>query len=339
MLVTVEREGVLEAFVRTVKRGEPTIDVPIKPELRAQRVRLRVRRARPHRRHRADGADRPREARVQDGAGRDPRRLVRARTGGEGHAGAGRVQGARQGPNVAIAVRRADGSAPPKGAEVALAAVDEGLLELLPNDSWKLLDAMMTRRGEEVGTSTAQMQVIGKRHFGRKAIATGGGGGRGSSRELFDTLLAVESARAARRRRQRHGRSTAQRFADQLSHRRGGQQRRAAFRYRQRLDSLHPGSDAACRACRRWCAKAIAFARSLPCATRPSASSPSTSRATADARRSARWRRSSSIWPRAKRARSRGLPTCRSARPSSSGRSPRRRADGGSLWPRRRATR
>ena len=60
---------------------------------------------------------------------------------------------------------------------------------MLPNDSWKLLDAMMTRRGEEVGTSTAQMQVIGKRHFGRKAIATGGGGGRGSSRELFDTLL------------------------------------------------------------------------------------------------------------------------------------------------------
>jgi hypothetical protein len=32
VLVTVEREGVLEAFVRTVKRGQPTIDVPIKPE-------------------------------------------------------------------------------------------------------------------------------------------------------------------------------------------------------------------------------------------------------------------------------------------------------------------
>ena len=35
---------------------------------------------------------------------------------------------------VTIAVRRADGSAPPPGSEVALAAVDEGLLELLPND-------------------------------------------------------------------------------------------------------------------------------------------------------------------------------------------------------------
>ncbi|TMH53444.1 MAG: alpha-2-macroglobulin, partial [Betaproteobacteria bacterium] len=63
------------------------------------------------------------------------------------------------------------------------------MLELLPNDTWKLLDAMMTRRGEEVETSTAQTQVIGKRHFGRKAIPAGGGGGRASARELFDTLL------------------------------------------------------------------------------------------------------------------------------------------------------
>ena len=30
VLVTIEREGVLESFVRTVKRGEPVIDVPIK---------------------------------------------------------------------------------------------------------------------------------------------------------------------------------------------------------------------------------------------------------------------------------------------------------------------
>jgi hypothetical protein len=95
----------------------------------------------------------------------------------------------REKATATITVRRPDGSAPPAGSEVALAAVDEGLIELLPNDSWKLLDAMMTPRGEEVETSTAQMQVIGKRHFGRKAVAPGGGGGRGSARELFDTLL------------------------------------------------------------------------------------------------------------------------------------------------------
>ena len=37
----------------------------------------------------------------------------------------------------------------------------------MPNDSWKLLDAMMGRRGVAgARTSTAQMQVVGKRHFG-----------------------------------------------------------------------------------------------------------------------------------------------------------------------------
>ena len=65
----------------------------------------------------------------------------------------------------------------------------KGLLELLPNESWNLLDAMMRERGIEVETSTAQMQVIGKRHFGRKALPAGGGGGRINARELFDTLL------------------------------------------------------------------------------------------------------------------------------------------------------
>jgi alpha-2-macroglobulin len=33
------------------------------------------------------------------------------------------------------------------------------------------------------------MQVIGKRHYGRKALPHGGGGGRQAARELFDTLL------------------------------------------------------------------------------------------------------------------------------------------------------
>src|SRR6185503_667790 len=33
------------------------------------------------------------------------------------------------------------------------------------------------------------MQVIGKRHFGKKALPSGGAGGRQLTRELFDTLL------------------------------------------------------------------------------------------------------------------------------------------------------
>jgi hypothetical protein len=74
-------------------------------------------------------------------------------------------------------------------AELAFAAVDEGLLALRDNDSWKLLDAMLQQRAWGVETSTAQSEIIGRRHYGRKAVAAGGGGGRGAARELFDTLL------------------------------------------------------------------------------------------------------------------------------------------------------
>ena len=89
---------------------------------------------------------------------------------------------------VTIQVKLPNGQAA-AGAEVALAAVDEALLELMPNTSWNLLEAMLQRRAWGVETSTAQMEIIGRRHFGRKAVAAGGGGGRSGTRELLDTLL------------------------------------------------------------------------------------------------------------------------------------------------------
>jgi alpha-2-macroglobulin len=188
VLVTVEREGVLDAFVTTLHRNDPVLDVPIKGNyapnvfVSAFLVRGRV-------------GDVAPTAMIDLGKPSYKMGLAELRIGWTAHGLAVKVTPAqpsykvREHASATIAVRRPDGSAPPKGTEIALAAVDEGLLELLPNNSWKLLDAMMTRRGEEVETFTAQMQVIGKRHFGRKAIAAGGGGGRSSSRELFDTLL------------------------------------------------------------------------------------------------------------------------------------------------------
>jgi uncharacterized protein YfaS (alpha-2-macroglobulin family) len=100
-----------------------------------------------------------------------------------------RVYRVREKAKITIAVRTATGAPPPKGSEVAVAAVDQGLLELANNDSWKLLDAMMGRRPYQVDTSTAQMEVVGKRHYGLKALPPGGGGGQRITRELFDTLL------------------------------------------------------------------------------------------------------------------------------------------------------
>lgn len=75
------------------------------------------------------------------------------------------------------------------GTEVLLAVVDQALLELRPNESWNLLDQMLQARPYLVETSTAQMQVVGKRHFGKKAVPAGGGGGKAPARELFDTLV------------------------------------------------------------------------------------------------------------------------------------------------------
>ncbi|MEO8938695.1 MAG: MG2 domain-containing protein [Burkholderiaceae bacterium] len=93
-----------------------------------------------------------------------------------------------------VHVTQSDGKPAPAGTEVAVAAVDEALLELMPNESWDLFDAMIRQRSYGIETATAQMQIIGKRHYGRKAAPPGGGGGVGPTRELFDTLLLWKSS-------------------------------------------------------------------------------------------------------------------------------------------------
>lgn len=92
---------------------------------------------------------------------------------------------------VTVTVKLPNGQ-PAAKAEVTLVAVDQALLELMPNNSWDLLGAMMQRRAWSVDTATAQMEIIGRRHYGRKAVAPGGGGGHSSTRELLDTLLLWE---------------------------------------------------------------------------------------------------------------------------------------------------
>ncbi len=89
---------------------------------------------------------------------------------------------------VTITATLPDGK-PAAGADVALAAVDQALLELMPNTSWDLLHAMLRERAWGVETATAQSEIIGRRHYGLKAVPAGGGGGKTETRELFDTLL------------------------------------------------------------------------------------------------------------------------------------------------------
>lgn len=187
-LVTVEREGVMETFVQKLSGKSPYVDVPVRANY-APNVYVSVL------------AVRGRTGGVQPTAlvdlGRPAFKLgvAELQVGWKAHelkvkvAADKAVYRVRNKAKVKIAVRTADGAVPAGPTEVAVAAVDEGLLELMPNGTWKLLDAMMGRRPYEVDTATAQMYVVGKRHFGLKALPSGGGGGNQPTRELFDTLL------------------------------------------------------------------------------------------------------------------------------------------------------
>jgi uncharacterized protein YfaS (alpha-2-macroglobulin family) len=187
-LVTVEREGVMEAWVQQLSGKQPVIKVPMKDTyapncfVSALVVRGRV-------------SDIAPTAMVDLGKPAYKLGIAEVKVGWRAHelkvsvAPERTVYKVRERARVKIQVKPPDGKVLPAGSEVALAAVDEGLLELMPNRSWDLLAAMMGQRGYEVQTATAQMQVIGKRHFGLKALPHGGGGGKQPTRELFDTLL------------------------------------------------------------------------------------------------------------------------------------------------------
>ncbi|MDD2767443.1 MAG: MG2 domain-containing protein [Methylococcus sp.] len=207
-LVTVEREGIVDSFIVPLSGRSPVIEVPIK-EAYAPNVFVSVLAVRgrvsPAQSWLADTVRKLKLPWQLDGGkatalvdlskpayrlglaqidvGWAPNRLdVKVQADRDTYK-------VRETAKVKVAVQRAAGGGVPAEAEIALAAVDEGLLELKPNETWNLLDGMMDRRGIEVLTSTAQMQVIGKRHYGRKAVPHGGGGGRQAARELFDTLL------------------------------------------------------------------------------------------------------------------------------------------------------
>ncbi|MBF0487491.1 MAG: alpha-2-macroglobulin [Nitrospirae bacterium] len=186
--ITVGREGVMDTYARTITRNTPVIEIPIKKNyapnvyVSALVIRGRIDDAKPTAlfdpgkpafKLGITGIDvgwRPHELKVTVTADRP-------------------VYKVRQEARTKIKVLDPDGKAPPKGSSVIVAAVDEGLLELKPNLSWKLLDAMMSKRPYELKTSTSQAVVIGKRHFGRKSLPQGGGGGKSVTRELFDTLI------------------------------------------------------------------------------------------------------------------------------------------------------
>ncbi len=187
-LVTVEREGIVDVHVQKLAGTNPVVEIPVKRNhapnafVSVLAVRGRTAEAAP-------------TATFDAGKPAWKLGIAEIRVGWKEHELAVEVRPdkplyrVRQEADVLFRVRAASGQKLPEGTELAVAAVDRGLLALRPNGTWKLLEAMMGRRPYEIFTSTAQMMVIGKRHFGLKALPQGGGGGKQITRELFDTLL------------------------------------------------------------------------------------------------------------------------------------------------------
>lgn len=195
VLVTVEREGVLESFVREITRENSFIEVPISgsysPNVFISAIALRGR-----------VKDPPPTALIDFAKPAIKMGMIELRVGWKDHqlnvkvASDHKKYRVREKAKITIHVTAANGKPLPAGAEVAIIAVDEALNRLRKNWSVDLLTNMMGQRGLAVDTSSSQNQVIGRRHFGSKAKAPGGGGGSGpsdeNSRELFDPILLWE---------------------------------------------------------------------------------------------------------------------------------------------------
>jgi hypothetical protein len=221
-LVTVEREGVLDSRLVTLRGREPVVELPVpgpaadgsgaswSPDVYVSvlLVRGRLRDAPWHSFFSwgwRDPADWWRAFRYEGRDWRAPTAAVdlarpsfrlgvaRLRVGLAAHRLDVQVLPAkseyRARETVRTRVRVTHGGVPAAGAEIAFAAVDDGLLALAPNASWDLLEGLFQPRPWGVETATAQGEIIGRRHYGRKTVPAGGGGGRAPTRELFDTLL------------------------------------------------------------------------------------------------------------------------------------------------------
>lgn len=202
-LVAIEREGVLETRQVALSGTNPSFSVQIKPQwgpnvyVSVLALRGRIR----------DSAQNP-DLSWGESASALPTALIDlAKPAYRYGLTAIRVRSDKNALNISVATDKPryqvrdqatatiratlpDGS-PAANASVALAVVDEALLELAPNDSWNIVKAMMGERAYGVETATAQMEVVGRRHYGRKALPPGGGGGNGGAptRELLDSLV------------------------------------------------------------------------------------------------------------------------------------------------------
>jgi len=183
-LVTIEREGILDYFITKLDSKRPTIRLPIKPEyapnVYISVVLIRGRVKSPPPTFFVDLAKPSfKMAYKEINIDKERYRLdVIIKTEKEKYK-------VREKVNGSVEIRGAGNDE----VDLALIVVDEGLLMLSENPTYDLLNNIIQNWDLQVNTSTGLVHVVGKRHFGKKALPSGGGGGRLVTRELFDTLL------------------------------------------------------------------------------------------------------------------------------------------------------
>jgi uncharacterized protein YfaS (alpha-2-macroglobulin family) len=154
-LVTVEREGILDAYVTELSANKPVVNVQVKPNY-APNVYVSVfvvnglKDVKTKESGETQGLSSYQLGITPLKVSWTPRRLMIRVTTDQDES-----YHPRQTVKVRVSVGRADKGVLPEDAEIAMAAVDEALLELQPNDSWNLLEKMMTERGFQVRTLTS----------------------------------------------------------------------------------------------------------------------------------------------------------------------------------------
>lgn len=192
-LVTVEREGVLLARVQQLTRDKSTVELPLEaryaPNVYTGVLAVRGRISQ-------DAKGQPVQPTAMLDLGKPAFRAALAELQVDIAANVLKLTleptkaayKPRETVEVRVKATQADGT-PAKDARVSVAVVDAALLELSPNNSYKTLHGMYASRANTVSLFTSQLQVVGKRHYGKKAVPFGGSGGRRAVRELFDALV------------------------------------------------------------------------------------------------------------------------------------------------------
>lgn len=174
-LVTVERAGVVEARLEELEGSMPVVEVPIRPEY-SPNVFVSVVMVR----GRIDAAPDPERIDPGRPAYRigvceikvpplDRRLKVTVKPGKAEY---------RPGQEASVEVAVAAAGGAPRRAAVTLWAVDAGVLGLTSYRPPDLVDVFFARRGLGVGTRDTRASLVGRRSYGTKADAAGGGGGR-----------------------------------------------------------------------------------------------------------------------------------------------------------------